>query len=518
MSVICRAASVVDLVRDVVARYPDGIAAEQGDSSYSYKELWHTSSALAAQLHTSGARVGLMMPRGFQGSAAHLAIMRSRRSAVPLAVAAPFSRSSALARRASLDTLVVSADALPEIESQWADMGVRVVRAFEDSTCSESRPLSAVDPDAEAYVLFTSGSTGEPKGVRIDHQALSAFVVQAAARYGFSPKARVAQNFELNFDPSLMEIYCAWSSGAVLVSPVGAERSLPVLYASRRRLTHWISVPSVARRAEQMRTLSESAMPDLTLSMFGGERLSNQVVGSWRAAAPRSEVVNLYGPTEMTIACSAHALGGGGRLASDNIPIGEVNAGLEWVMTDEDTGELSTSEGELWVRGVQRLISYLDPSHNAGRFGRLDSGGFEVLLECLVPAPEHYYRTGDVVRISDGQLEFKGRVDRQVKVRGYRLELEEVERAIRCFAAVDEAVCVVSADSDELSAFVTGADIDLGALKLHTEEHLPRWMCPERVVHLPGIPENANGKVDYARLRQLHNSRLQSLTVEASQS
>jgi non-ribosomal peptide synthetase component F len=262
----------------------------------------------------------------------------------------------------------------------------------------------------------------------------------------------------------------------------------PADFVLKRGITHWFSVPSVISVAERIGRLPENAMPSLRWSLFCGEQLTVKQAKAWRRAAPHSVIENLYGPTELTLSCTHF------RLPADvtawpsgngTVPIGDVHPGTEAEVFD----------GELCVRGVQRFDGYLDEADNEGRFVTTDG---EPWTGPGAPAADLWYRTGDLVRYEDGALVHLGRDDHQVKVRGYRVELGEVESVLRDQDGVVDAIVVAveePAGATVLHAVYTGeagSDDLPGALRAM----LPPHMVPRTVMHWRELPLNPNGKVD----------------------
>jgi acyl-coenzyme A synthetase/AMP-(fatty) acid ligase len=243
-------------------------------------------------------------------------------------------------------------------------------------------------------------------------------------------------------------------------------------------------------------------MPSLRHSLFAGEPLTWPQARAWKAAAPGSTLANLYGPTELTIACSDFALPADPADWRDTpngvVPIGLPYPGLEHVVLDE-SGQ-PASEGELCMRGSQRFDGYLDPQANHGRFHPEANDSV---------AKEHWYRTGDRVTTREGILNFLGRDDQQVKVSGYRVELGEVEAALRSLDGVADAV-VVAVDDDAgalgLHAVCLAPGSDPVRLRAELVGRLPGYMVPRRVLTVDQLPSNSNGKVDRRAVAELVRS------------
>ncbi|HET6500051.1 MAG TPA: AMP-binding protein, partial [Amycolatopsis sp.] len=352
-----------------------------------------------------------------------------------------------------------------------------------------------------AYILFTSGSTGAPKGVRIEHRNVNAYLEHVIPRYEAGPGARFSQFFDLTFDPSVYDMFTAWGSGATLVVPTRNDLLSPVRFVNSRRVTHWNSVPSVISFALRLRKLDPASMPTLRWSLFCGEPLTLQQAAAWQAAAPEAVLENIYGPTEMTVTCVEHRLPrerrDWARPANGTVPIGTVYSGLEAVVLDERGRP--AAEGELCLRGPQRFPGYLDPADNTGRFVTFDGELASEHDGSATLTDGHWYRTGDRVGRHDGALVHLGRLDHQVKIRGYRVELGEIEAVLREQPGVADAVVLTFTGEKgevELLAAYTGDRQDEDDLLAALSRALPGYMVPRTLTAFEAFPLNQNGKID----------------------
>ncbi|PSL51922.1 amino acid adenylation domain-containing protein [Saccharothrix carnea] len=379
--------------------------------------------------------------------------------------------------------------------------GLRTVLRDGRPVALDAEGAAAASDPAVAYVLFTSGSTGTPKGVPIKHSNVIPYVAHNVERYGVGPGDRLTQTFDLTFDPSVFDLFVAWGAGATLVVPEPEEVRSPVDFVNSRGITHWFSVPSVVSLAGRLRSLSAGAMPGLRWSLFAGEQLTVEQAGAWREAAPFSHIENLYGPTELTITCTAYRVPADRadwpRTPNGTVPIGRRYPHLEHVVLGPDG--LPAEAGELCVRGPQRFDGYLDTDHNRDRFVSFTPANpDQPARTCDVTTtltPAHWYRTGDRVRdLGDGELVHMGRLDSQVQVHGYRVELGEVEAALRTHPNVQDAV--VTVEDADLTAVYTGTATQSVELSDWLNNALPAYMIPRRYTHLTRLPLNDNGKVD----------------------
>jgi non-ribosomal peptide synthetase component F len=336
-----------------------------------------------------------------------------------------------------------------------------------------------------AYVMFTSGTTGAPKGVAVRRENLSAYLNAIADIAPIEPATRCTQNFDLSFDLSVHDIFQTWTSGGCLYI-MGNEDTLdPVGFAKRHALQAWFSVPSVVAMARRMDLLQPGALPSLTLSLFCGEPLPVSVAEDWAKAAPNSRIVN----QEFFPASPQNT-----QLAS--VPLGTAFRDCASVVVND--GALA-DEGELWLGGAQISNGYINnEAENRAKFvkHRLPNYPYET-----------WYRTGDLVRLDSAQgLLFQGRLDEQIKVQGYRVELLEIEEVLRRTAGTAEVAASPwplgeAGAAEGIVAFVCASTKSEREIIAGCRKHLAAYAVPRKILFADSLPLNANGKVDRKALR-----------------
>ncbi|MFS8098618.1 diaminobutyrate--2-oxoglutarate transaminase family protein [Lentzea alba] len=483
---------------------PDGIALRVGTVELSYQHLHDRARRAAAGiLAVTGPvrpRVGVLARRSAEGYVGVLAAALCGGAAVPLNPDFPAPRLRQMVAAAGVSVLVADESGLAMLQSAPEVLRDLPVAVGMDGP-ADLGPESWSDPAAVAYVLFTSGSTGAPKGVPVTNSQVDHYLHVVHERYSFQPTDVFSQNFDLTFDLAMFDMFAAWGCGGTLVTiPSTAMASLP-RYLERHGVTVWFSAPSAIALARRWKRLEPGAFPTLRWSLFCGEPLLAVDAADWQAAAPLSTVENLYGPTELTISCSAHRWdpeASPAQSVNGIVSIGALHRGLEFVLLDH-SGTVTEGTGELCVAGPQTFSGYLDPRHDEGRF--------------VEHAGTRWYRTGDLVRVNaQGELNFLGRHDRQVQVRGVRIELAEVDHAVSSCDGVVQAVTLQAADG-ELVAFYTGEVRDSAALIRELACVLPRTAIPGELRHLDAFPLNSNGKIDQAALRTKAATPQRSATV-----
>ncbi|MEV0156304.1 AMP-binding protein [Micromonospora sp. NPDC050686] len=460
---------------------PDGEAVRIAGRGITYRRLHEQALGLAGGLLAGGRRprrVGLLAARSEQAYAGMLAALYAGAAVVPLSPRFPAERTRQMAAAAEVDALIVDARGARTGPVLADELG-RIPVVYEPAAVSLAQPLVPA-PDDIAYILFTSGSTGRPKGVPVLHRNVDAYLHVVCDRYRFTPQDVFSQTFDLTFDLAIFDLFAGWGSGGTVVCvPPAALAKLPEVIATNG-ITVWFSAPSVISLVRRLHGLAHADLPTLRWSLFCGEPLLASDAAVWQAAAPRSTVENLYGPTELTISCSVHRWDPAtspDRCVNDIVPIGRVHPGMRYRL--EETGELC-------ITGDQMFPGYLDPADDASRF--LDADG------------QRWYRTGDLARRIDGdELAYLGRADSQVKIRGVRVELAEIEWALRRVTGVTDAAAV-EADG-ELVVFCLGERRSAVQVAAEVADILPQQLVPRYVVHVDEFPLNANRKIDRKELK-----------------
>ncbi|CAM3727823.1 AMP-binding protein [Kibdelosporangium persicum] len=473
---------------DTARRFPDTTALEVGGHHLTYAQLRGLAERAASVV--GGRRVGLHCSRNVSAYVGYLAALCAGATVVPLSPGAPFARNQAICRAASVDVVVSEDPAAAGLVPSG-----RFVHMTGATVTGASVACSSAADDV-AYVLFTSGSTGRPKGVPIRQHQLAEYLPYCVDRYQVGPGCRLSQAFDLTFDPSVFDMFVAWTSGATLVVPQPDEVLTPAGFVAGHGISHWFSVPSVISLARRLRGLRPGSMPHLRWALFAGEQLTRAQAAAFASAAPGATVENLYGPTELTITCTGYRLppdqDAWPLTGNGTVPIGQPYPHLEATVG---------RDGELCVRGSQRFDGYLDPADNAGRFVRIENGVASPVSG--PPAQTHWYRTGDRVRWEGGELVHVGRIDDQVKIDGHRVEPAEVEAGLRALDGVDEVVVIPVDDHGRttLCALYTGESRPDVPERLR--DRLPGYLVPAEIRHVPSFPVTTNGKIDRATLRRM---------------
>ncbi len=359
--------------------------------------------------------------------------------------------------------------------------------------------MRLVDGSTIAYIMFTSGSTGVPKGVAITHQNVLHFIRWGQIRFGVTEQDNFANLSPMYFDNSVFDFYISLFSGASF-TPINRELlGCPyelVPFLCKMKCTIWFSVPSLLIYLMTMKVMRAEALPTIRLIVFGGEGYPKiELKKLYDHFANQAELVNVYGPTECTCICSAYTLMDIDFDDLSDLPsLGQLNPNFDYRILDDE--DCDASYGELCLIG---------PNVASGYFNDLErtSAVFQTLIDSS-HFMKRMYRTGDLVREEDGKLYFVGRRDNQIKHMGYRIELEEIELALVKSSKVTQAAVFYHRENSafgKLVAFVACLEVvDENYLLEELAGFLPDYMIPQKMVVMSELPKTSNGKVDRQRL------------------
>ncbi len=368
-----------------------------------------------------------------------------------------------------------------------------------------------------AYLIFTSGSTGKPKGVPITQAQLSRYCATLQTILSPVPSDRVLQLGDLSFDISMMAMAIAWPNGAALCAIPSPHVLMAPRYAEELDITIWLSVPSVIHLSAKAGLLQPDSLPQLRLGILGGEALTYETAKILSDASPQARLYNFYGPTEGTISLSHFEIDRP-NLQSwmetspqlSIMPIGHPHPGVQLALWDQELQCFSDEMGEICAHSEQITSGYI--CGNADECELLNASAFSM------HAGQRWYHTGDLGRYDPHYgYRFLGRVDRQIKYKGYRIELQECEIALRQASSSDQA-CVIpqfAIDAATSNPQIIGLigffvplpqDADpqteqiIPTIMQKLEKILPSYMIPSKLIALEALPVNAHGKIDYPAL------------------
>ncbi|MEX2556731.1 MAG: amino acid adenylation domain-containing protein [Actinomycetota bacterium] len=515
------------LLRSSAERYPDRIAVEDRDRSITYRDLAARSNQLANLLIARGVRrgdrVGFYLDKSMESVIAIYGIMSTGAAYVPFDPRAPISRLAYIARNAGMTHLVSGVEKAGQWEALVAEGApIEHLVVLNADTVPEGAPSSVaswagsdvdgfptVVPDVAqvhhdlAYILYTSGSTGDPKGVMLSHLNALTFVDWTVDEFGVTTEDRLSGHAPLHFDLSVFDLYAAAAVGATVVLVPPETSVFPrevVRFIESKRISVWYSVPSILSMLTMRGGLKPGDLPTLRTLLFAGEVFPTKYLRQLMGLLPRVRFANLYGPTETNV-CTWYEVPQLEPERDEPIPIGKGIPNVECYVVGEDGTLVRPGEvGELWVRGSTVMQGYWgDAERTAKGLIANPFGG---------PLTDRIYKTGDLVQEdADGNYRFLGRRDNQIKSRGYRIELGDVETAI--YAHPDVVECAVVAVPDELvtnrlKAFVVVRNgLSRSDLIHFLGERIPPYMVPDMVEFRDALPKTSTGKIERRALSAL---------------
>ncbi|WP_410667842.1 amino acid adenylation domain-containing protein [Amycolatopsis sp. cmx-4-68] len=488
------AGTLADAFAESVRRYPDRIAVTAGGQDLSYAELDAASRELAAAVRAvrpAGRPVAILVPRSADQVVAALAVLRAGACYVPIDPATPEARVHAMLAEAGPAAVITTAT----LAGKVPEGVVTVVPGV--SGAGPADDLTGAEPDERAYVIFTSGTTGTPAGVQVSHANVLSLFRDTAGLFDFGPDDVWTMVHSFAFDFSVWEMWGALLHGARLVivdAEVARDPAAVRALLREERVTVLNQTPTAfaGLAAEEQR--HGDRLP-LRWVVFGGEALRSADLAPWVAKYGDGEpaLVNMYGITETTVHATYRRLTRA-DVAAGRTPIGTPLPGADILLVGEDLAPVPDGEeGEMVVTGPRVALGYLgDAELTARRFVEIAGGGADGVVRG--------YRSGDLARRTpDGGLEYRGRRDAQVKLRGHRVELGDVEAALGALPAVRAAAAAVH-DGELVGYFVLAPGGNPAGLRARLAARLPGYMVPTALVELPGLPTTVNGKLDRAAL------------------
>jgi amino acid adenylation domain-containing protein len=514
---------------------PDSAAIISGLDTLTYGQLEIASNQLAHLLRNAGVqdgdRVCILMPKSAEAIISMIGILKAGCMHVPIDVATPAARIRHIFDSCENCVVVAGGSVAPLLEELMSDEALRssttiiwldnlnaavqtqapeaknfrVALSTRDlkSAPSTSLPQHRTAVDG-SHILFTSGSTGVPKGVVITHLNVSTFVAWALKHYGIDHTDRFSGHTPFHFDLSTFDIFGSITAGAQLHLVPSETALLPPKLAEFIRiskLTQWFSVPSVLNYMAKFNSVQQNDFPDLRRVLWCGEVLPTPALIYWMERLPKVHFSNLYGPTEATIASSYFDVTSCPTDPKVQIPIGTPCDGEDLLVLNDRFEPVPVCEiGDLYITGAGLSPGYWrDPAKTAAAF-----------IQDPINPNRRLYRTGDLAyRDEQGLVYFVGRADTQIKVRGYRIELGEIETALNSMGKLQECAVVAIPTGNFggymiCAAYVVrgGEQATLSELREHLKRLVPNYMMPARWTPYEVLPKNANGKIDRPRLKE----------------
>ena len=492
--------TVIKFLDDIVNKYPENIAIVDGEGSFTFKDVYKLSRGIGTWLlkkGITGENVAVLLPKSASAILSFFGCLYAANTYVPLDYNDANERKLKIISKVSSPVVITD-----EKNIAWLkENGVNAV-LFDEIEKNETddvaidSALSSVHDLMPVYIMHTSGSTGEPKGVVLPHRGVIDFAEWSTSYMKLDENSVIALQSPFHFDASVFDIYACICVGAKIVIMPDILAKFPAKvpeFLEENHITCIFWVPGLLADIANSGVLSEYKMKELTMFTFVGEVMPTKQLNMWMKENPNREYINLYGPTEATVACTAFRIIE--KLEdTDSIPIGKARENKRIILLNEENKLCKPNEiGEICILGSGLALGYY--------------GDKELTEKVFTQNPlnknytEMIYRTGDFAYENDnGDIVFTGRKDTQVKIHGIRVELGDIENAACTLDGVERA-CVLLNDEKKVLLFLqTKEKHTQRQLKLLLKEHLPKYMIPDIVFETPKFPINKNGKIDRKQL------------------
>jgi len=495
--------SAVRLLEQAAARFGCATALEEEDLRLSYEEYLHRARCIGTGILSAvpdRAPVVMMLPKGAAALTAFMGAMYAGCPYVPMNMATPLPRLEKMLENLCPGAIVCEAGREEELRAQFPGVDMLCLETLLETPVDAAaleRSLDRVADTDPIYIMYTSGSTGMPKGVTIAHRGVIDYAHWVVERFGFDETTVMANQAPFYFDNSIFDIYGAMLSGAKLVIVPEAMYMFPGKlpeYLAEHEITSIFWVPTVMINVANSGALEGVELPKLKNIAFCGEVMPNTQLNIWRRALPGRVYANLYGPTEISDVCCYYVVDRA-FADSDPLPIGKACENMRVVILTEDNREAAPNEqGELCVLGSGVGLGYWNAP--------------ELTAKAFVPnplqpqVPQIMYRTGDLAyRNDEGLIMFCGRRDNQVKLRGNRIELGEIESAAMCVPGVENVCAVLDQENQQIVLFLeTKERFLLRKFNLELKRYIPNYMMPGKLVCMEKLPHTPNDKIDRVTL------------------
>lgn len=500
--------SVYNWLVDTAGKLPDKVAVHDAGGSYTFSQLRVYSAALGQVI--SGELDGqirrpvvVYMENSKEAVASFMSVVYSGNFYVPIDTNMPLSRVHKIFDTLEPELILCRDEKSEQLQDEFTDISVLSVDKYfsdpADAQDDNNALYKVLINEDLLYVLFTSGSTGNPKGVAIPHKGVINYIDWVTDCFSITETDNIGNQAPFYFDNSVLDIYSMLKTGATLyITPhILFSQPVPLLeYIKENEISTIFWVPSALVLVSRLRALRNvDVSGTLKKILFAGEVMPVKQLNYWRKYIPNAVYANLYGPTEITVDCTFFIID---REFTDDesIPIGGPVPNADIIVLDENNGIVVDPEtvGELCVKGIGLAAGYYNNPEKTKEVFVQNPANWSY--------PEKIYRTGDLVKYNErGELVYVTRKDFQIKHMGHRIELGEIETAVSSFDGISMSCCLYDEKKGKIVLFLE-TEIAKGEINQRLRDFLPDYMLPGKVVHLEKLPLNANGKIDRVKLKE----------------